>query len=49
MWQDIKAEWQRQEDAAVTLAQKHGQTVEWMRIQLLRLPEYGNMRKINAC
>ncbi|KAF8524123.1 hypothetical protein BU17DRAFT_63481 [Hysterangium stoloniferum] len=41
MWHDIKAEWERQEDAAVTLAQKHGQKVEWMRIRLQRLPEYG--------
>ncbi|KAF8517055.1 hypothetical protein BU17DRAFT_67170 [Hysterangium stoloniferum] len=48
MWHDIKAEWERQEDAAVTLAQKHGQKVEWMRIRLQRLPEYGKTRNINT-
>ncbi|KAF8519507.1 hypothetical protein BU17DRAFT_65911 [Hysterangium stoloniferum] len=48
MWHDIKAEWERQEDAAVTLAQKHGQKVEWMHIRLQRLPEYGKTCKINT-
>jgi hypothetical protein len=49
IWNDIKAEWNRQDDVTTELATKHAKTYKWMQRKVLRLPEYGNgQRKVNA-
>ncbi|HEV7736201.1 MAG TPA: hypothetical protein VGO47_02365 [Chlamydiales bacterium] len=48
LWDDIRAEWARQDAVCKELADKHGVKVEYVRKSMLHLPKYGQQRGVSA-
>ncbi|HEV7736616.1 MAG TPA: hypothetical protein VGO47_04490 [Chlamydiales bacterium] len=48
LWEDIRAEWSRQEAISKELADKHGFKVDYVKKHLQRLPKFGQQRAVNA-